>query len=168
MKLFTIQKFKIYQNKINQMSYRQRASVYLVFTGLSFLAISYESIAVIPFIFWGYKTMTNINAMKLLEHLMEAEKTTEFIHEDKIYDIKTSSLLFRVDHKYFYDRILGIEEYRYYSTLYLSANENYFLYIMRRNYQVKIEPLSESQAKQWLIKENVELYKQTFGEIEKA
>jgi hypothetical protein len=112
--------------------------------------------------------MTNINAMKLLEHLMEAEKTTEFIHEDKIYDIKTSSLLFRVDHKYFYDRILGIEEYRYYSTLYLSANENYFLYIMRRNYQVKIEPLSESQAKQWLIKENVELYKQTFGEIEKA
>lgn len=168
---------KTYRDKINQMSYRQRTGIYLLFTGISWVAARSiddqppEIMAAILVVvaFFGYKTLTNIYAMNVMEQLMKAEKTTEFIHKGKIYNIKTSKLILKVNHKYFYDRISEVEEYREYSILYKSEKGHYFLYIMeRRYYKVNIEPLSEDQAKNWLLNYDAECYKQTFGEIEEA
>ena len=112
--------------------------------------------------------MVNLNEMIVLDKLKKAEEKTEFIHEGKCYSTKKSKVLFRVDHRYFYDRISEVEEYRRYSVLYKSEKGTYFLYIMERNFNIQIETLSETQAKNWLINENTAGYKEVFGEIEEA
>ena len=165
--------FKTYSDKINQMSYRQRALMYLGLLMISWFVLmdwfpQCQIIGALFVIFFGYNTLTNINAMNVMEQLVKAEEKTEFIHEGKCYSTKKSKVLFRVDHRYFYDRISEVEEYRRYSVLYKSEKGTYFLYIMERNFNIQIETLSETQAKNWLINENTAGYKEVFGEIEEA
>ena len=165
--------FDKYRDKINKMSYRQRALMYLVLLMISWFVLmdwfpQCQIIGALFVIFFGYNTLTNFNAMNVMDQLVKAEEKTEFIHEGKCYNTKKSKILFKVDHRYFYDRISEVEEYRRYSILYKSEKGTYFLYIMERNFNIQIETLSEAQAKNWLINENTAAYKEVFGEIEEA
>lgn len=165
--------FKTYRDKINKMSYRQRALMYLVLLMISWFVLmdwfpQCQIIGALFVIFFGYKLLVNIYAMNVMDQLVKAEEKTEFIHEGKCYSTKKSKVLFRVDHRYFYDRISEVEEYRRYSILYKSEKGTYFLYIMTRNFNIQIETLSEPQAKNWLLNENTARYKEVFGEIEEA
>lgn len=110
----------------------------------------------------------NLSNAIVTDKLKKAEEKTEFIHEGKIYNIKKSNLLLRIDHKYFYDRSLRIGEDKYYSTLYLSEKGNYFLYIMHRNCHIEIDSLSKEQAKNWLLENDMTVYKEIFGDVEEA
>lgn len=99
------------------------------------------------------------------DRLKKAEEATEFIHEGKIYNIKTSKLIFKNE--------LDGHNGMLYTILYQTAKKNYFLYIMSRyydsrNYRVTINTLDIEQAKSWLLEKNVERYKEFFGEIEEA
>jgi hypothetical protein len=156
--------FKKYRNKINQIDPEKNTIYFILGVLIGLVNLKYESIAlgildmVLFFVFISKITKPD-------DRLKKAEEKTEFIHEGKIYNIKTSKLIFKNE--------LDGHNGMLYTILYQSAKKNYFLYIMSQNdyspkYKVDINTLDIERAKSWLLEKNVERYKEIFGEIEEA
>jgi hypothetical protein len=162
-----------YFKKFNQLDSNLRMIIYAICL-LALLKVGEISDSVvlilttILILFFIVKSVDFFIDTKLANRQKKAEEKTKFIHEGKIYNIEKANLILKIKHPYYSDRTTMFKETKLYTILYQSEKGTYFFYVMNRNFSINIKSLSEDQVKDWLLNNNVEKYKQVFGEIEEA
>ena len=131
-------------------------------------------------LFLGIKSRILFLHIRLGKSLKEAADKTEFIHDLKLYKIDNAKVIKKIEYPYrpavdlakavFFDARI---KSKLRTVLYQSQKENYFMYTIyinngNDNVEIRIDPLSTEQTKDWLYHTDIEIFKQIFGEFDEA